>query len=91
MRKPWDCRNVASLRAAIKPLCTLHPAGIPFGRWDVDATGNGAPSSARFGGFMRDVDAFDGKAFGISIAEAELLDPQQRLLLETTYEVRLSV
>ncbi|MBI0295132.1 SDR family NAD(P)-dependent oxidoreductase [Streptomyces sp. PRKS01-29] len=43
-------------------------------------------SSAREGGFLRDVADFDAEFFGISPREAAAMDPQQRLLLETAWE-----
>lgn len=38
------------------------------------------------GGFLNNIDKFDGSFFDISYAELENLDPQQRLGLEVTYE-----
>ncbi|WAP54069.1 type I polyketide synthase [Streptomyces sp. S465] len=47
---------------------------------------NAGTSSAREGGFLRDVADFDAEFFGISPREAAAMDPQQRLLLETAWE-----
>lgn len=41
---------------------------------------------SRWGGLLRDIDAFDAEFFGISPREADRMDPQQRLLLEVAYE-----
>lgn len=37
-------------------------------------------------GYLTDIDKFDYKFFGISLAEAQTMDPHQRLFLETVYE-----
>lgn len=40
----------------------------------------------KWGGFLRDVDAFDPLFFHISPREAEIIDPQERLFLECVYQ-----
>jgi acyl transferase domain-containing protein/acyl-CoA synthetase (AMP-forming)/AMP-acid ligase II/NADPH:quinone reductase-like Zn-dependent oxidoreductase/acyl carrier protein/ubiquinone/menaquinone biosynthesis C-methylase UbiE len=44
------------------------------------------PATPLRGGYLRDVDQFDGSFFGISPREADAIDPQHRLLLELTAE-----
>jgi polyketide synthase PksN len=59
---------------------------VPFERWnfreELDARGR---PTTRWGGFLRDVDAFDSLFFKISPREAELMDPQERLFLQTAW------
>jgi myxalamid-type polyketide synthase MxaB len=40
----------------------------------------------QYGGFLKDLDAFDAKFFKMTPKEATSLDPKQRLLLEVTWE-----
>ncbi|MFV2110061.1 type I polyketide synthase [Micromonospora sp. LOL_015] len=58
---------------------------VPSDRWDSRFHADGAIHSA-LGGFLDDVDRFDGSFFSVSPREAADMDPQQRILLETTFE-----
>jgi len=64
---------------------------IPADRWDyrtyfdTDKTKKGKTYS-KWGGFLKDVAAFDALFFNISPLEAELLDPQERLFLQCVQE-----
>ena len=61
---------------------------VPPERWDAEAlhgTGAGRIQTKR-GGFLRDVDRFDARFFGISERDAQRMDPQQRLVLEVGWE-----
>ncbi len=44
-----------------------------------------APPSYRWGGFVRGLELFDARFFGIRPIAAETMDPQQRMLLETSW------
>lgn len=64
---------------------------VPDDRWkhenfhDTDAEKSGCIRNAK-GGFIDNVDRFDGEFFGYFPTEAQRIDPQQRLLLEATHE-----
>ncbi|GCF07146.1 hypothetical protein KDI_07100 [Dictyobacter arantiisoli] len=63
---------------------------IPADRWDwqqyfAEARGKKGTSYTKWGGFLKDVDAFDPLFFHISPKEAEQMDPQERLFLEEAY------
>ena len=63
---------------------------IPKDRWDWSKY-YGNPwkeknkTNVKYGGFIRDLDKFDGPFFGISETEATYMDPQQRLVLELVW------
>lgn len=63
---------------------------IPKTRWDwEDFYGNTKDdqrkTTAKWGGFIEDIDKFDPLHFSISPKEAELMDPQHRLAIEEAY------
>ena len=64
---------------------------VPDERWEIDKFYDVTPQIAgkmytRHGGFLDDINSFDGSFFGISPRESALLDPQQKLLMEVTWE-----
>jgi malonyl CoA-acyl carrier protein transacylase len=64
---------------------------VPASRWPVEQFYDPNPATpgkmnTRFGGFIENVERFDGEFFKISAREAERIDPQHRLLLELTWK-----
>ena len=53
---------------------------IPHNKWNLDDLRR-ERLAASFMNFIRDLDAFDGEAFGVRMEEARRIDPQQRLAL----------
>ncbi len=63
---------------------------IPKDRWDWqeyygDTAEDKQKTTAKWGGFIDDIDKFDPLHFSISPKEAELMDPQHRLAIEEAY------
>lgn len=63
---------------------------VPTWRWDAraiwgDPRKDANRTNAARGGFVREIDRFDARFFGLSPREAEQMDPQQRLVLEATW------
>ncbi|MEA5510000.1 beta-ketoacyl synthase N-terminal-like domain-containing protein [Crocosphaera sp. UHCC 0190] len=64
---------------------------VPPDRWDIESLYEETPATpgkmnTKWGGFLKEIDAFDAEFFRISPREAEYIDPQQRLLLEVAWE-----
>ncbi|MBJ9987818.1 SDR family NAD(P)-dependent oxidoreductase [Paenibacillus sp. S28] len=76
----WD--NLKEGRSSIQE--------IPKERWDWrdywgDPQSGKNKSNSKWGGFIRDADAFDPAFFGLSAREVEVTDPQQRIMLELSW------
>ena len=64
---------------------------IPADRMDLGRLYDPTPAKAghittRYGGFLKDIESFDARFFGIAPRDAESMDPGQRLVLETAWE-----
>lgn len=76
----WD--NLRTGRCAV--------GEVPAERWDTRKYYHPEPGTpnktyCKWGGFLKNIDAFDPLFFGISPAEAVLLEPQQRLFLQEAW------
>lgn len=63
---------------------------VPKERWDLEQWFDPNPAtegkiSTRFGGFIKNVDAFDATFFGIPVNEAKRMDPGQRIMLQQVW------
>lgn len=63
---------------------------IPSARWDWkkywgDPVKEAMKSFSKWGGFVKDVDAFDASFFGLLPQAAQAMDPQQRIMLELSW------
>ncbi|KAE8148647.1 hypothetical protein BDV25DRAFT_141606 [Aspergillus avenaceus] len=63
--------------------CVIRP--MPQDRFDPSELVR-EPKGPFWGGYVRGIDMFDHRFFGISGREAKSMDPQQRLCLQVTYE-----
>lgn len=65
---------------------------VPSERWSADGLFSRDPvartqwaSMSKWGGFLRDIDAFDSAFFGVSAIDADVMDPQERLFIECAW------
>ena len=78
----------AAARHQLQHACGDALGFVPAARWTLERVVDVGSLSAtqlqcvRHGGFIGGAERFDGRAFGISAAEASAMDPQQRLLAE---------
>lgn len=89
-RFPGDCDTPEAywdlLRQGRSGICE-----VPRDRFDIDAYYDPDPDAAgkmytRYGGYLKNIEGFDARFFGISAREAAVMDPQQRIVLEVTWE-----
>ncbi|GAB2561412.1 type I polyketide synthase [Dyella jejuensis] len=65
---------------------------VPPERWDADALYDPNPlamgkMNTKYGGFIKDIESFDARFFGIQNREAKRMDPAHRILMELSWEV----
>ena len=60
---------------------------VPATRWTITDLSDPSAIRANHGGFMKDLELFDGVRFAVLAAESAVMDPQQRQLLERGYEM----
>lgn len=91
MKYPSNVYDLTSLWSMVGKSGTDAFVEMPQSRWDFndyyapDADGSDGKGYCKHGGFMEDIDMFDNKFFGISVAEAQGMDPNQRLIMEAGY------
>ncbi|KAL3926242.1 MAG: hypothetical protein SGPRY_003387, partial [Prymnesium sp.] len=89
-RWPGGCRGKRDTMW-LQHACGDAISSIPAARWEVSEVETAGAQSAvqascvQHGGFLANVELFDGRFFSISPAEINSMDPQQRLLLEDGY------
>jgi len=75
-----------NLRAGKDCISEIPAERWPHERYFDPERGVAGKTYSKWGGFLKDIDAFDPLFFNISPHEAALLDPQERLFLECAYE-----
>lgn len=65
---------------------------VPPERWDANALYDPNPlamgkMNTKYGGFIKDIELFDARFFGIQNREAKRMDPAHRILMELSWEV----
>jgi acyl transferase domain-containing protein/acyl carrier protein len=90
MRYPGGVKNAEAYWQLLEK-GTDAISDIPKERFDAEDLYDADPDipgklTVKQGGFLENIDQFDGSFFDISYAEIESMDPQQRILLEVTHE-----
>jgi acyl transferase domain-containing protein/acyl-CoA synthetase (AMP-forming)/AMP-acid ligase II/NADP-dependent 3-hydroxy acid dehydrogenase YdfG/NADPH:quinone reductase-like Zn-dependent oxidoreductase/acyl carrier protein len=65
---------------------------VPPERWDADSLYDPNPlamgkMNTKYGGFIKDIELFDARFFGIQNREAKRMDPAHRILMELSWEL----
>lgn len=65
---------------------------VPPERWDADSLYDPNPlamgkMNTKYGGFIKDIESFDARFFGIQNREAKRMDPAHRILMELSWEL----
>eukprot|EP01133_Synstelium_polycarpum_P006791 gene6791-7894_t len=85
-RFPGDISNMSDFWKVLSEGTDCLTA-VPADRWNAEIlAAKEYKLNNRIGGFLNNIDQFDGQFFGVSPKEAMQMDPQQRLILQVAIE-----